>query len=72
MELNIHKNIAHLNDMHCLQMFIASQREFGGGTELAECGFDYWDLCQRWNGAFYPHPNLHAHPTPTMSLTQEG
>lgn len=37
-------------------MFIASQREFGGKTGLAGYGFDYRDLYQRWNGAFYHHP----------------
>lgn len=43
-------------------MFIASQREFGGKTKLAEYGFDYRDLYQRWNGAFYrlPVPLLHV------------
>lgn len=40
-------------------MFIASQREFGGKTGLAGYGFDYRDLYQRWNGAFY-------HPPPTI------
>ena len=34
----------------------------GGKTELAEYGFDYRDLYQRWNGAFYqlPIPLLHV------------
>lgn len=35
-------------------MFIASQKEFRGKTELAEYGFDYGDLYQRWDGALYP------------------
>lgn len=39
-------------------MFIPSQREFGGKTELAEYGFDYRDLYQRWNGAFDGLPIL--------------
>lgn len=39
-------------------MFTASQRESGGKTELAQCGFDYRDLYQRWNGAFYQLPVL--------------
>lgn len=56
METNMYKNIFHLNCMHCLPMFIASQREFGGKNELAKYGFDYRDLYQRWNGAFYQLP----------------
>lgn len=44
-------------------MFIASQREFGGKTELAEYGFDYRDLYQRWNGAF---DRLPIPPPPTL------
>lgn len=39
--------IFHLNYMHCLPMFIASQREFGGKTEPAKYGFDYRDLYQK-------------------------
>ena len=49
-------------------MFIASQREFGGKTGLAGYGFDYRDLYQRWNGAFY-HP---PHHSPLTSFAQEG
>lgn len=48
-----YENIFHLNYMHCLPMFIASQREFGGKPESAKYGFDYRDLCQKWNGTFY-------------------
>lgn len=48
--------IFHLNYMHCLPMFIASQREFGGKTEPAKYGFDYRDLYQKWNSAFYWFP----------------
>ena len=67
METNIYENMLHLNYMHCLPMFIASQREFGGKTELAEYGFDYGDLYQRWDGALYPllAPSF-------MFFTQEG
>lgn len=51
-------------------MFIASQREFAGKTGLAGYGFDYRDLYQRWNGAFYHHPP--PHHSPLTSFAQEG
>lgn len=72
METNIYENIFHLNYMHCLPMFIASQREFGGKTELAKYGFDYRDSNQRWSDAFYQFLPAPPHAHFMSLLTQEG
>ena len=53
-------------------MFIASQREFGGKTELAKYGFDYRDSNQRWSDAFYQFLPAPPHAHFMSLLTQEG